>query len=448
MIKRVDNESELKFIWRLGQSKDKGELDMSWDEIADIINEEFRDNVNDYRSSSSYRKKYQSALEFVNGGVLSLNSKSSIAPDIIIMNETKLDMNKDGSYSSKKDIEMTDEQSKDPSYVLEAHGFDPLSWNIVSMSNTSRESYNRQEDKIVTLYTSRITVKPISEDFSYKLMADWFEKLDRNYEVPELKDRSFHLVGDKMLLINIADLHLNLQSTLLSANIEYDSDIAEELFFKVIEDVITRTMNYNFKEIIFCIGGDMLNGDNLSGSTTKGTPQNSDTHFYDAYERLCNMTVKAVDILRNYAEKVNVILVPGNHDEVTGFKLAKYVEAWFRRDAEVVVDSTPLPRKYKVFGKTLLCFTHNGDVKKLPSIVANEAREYWSTINNTEVFLQHLHSEQVLLEEHNMRIQRMPTISANSKWSNDCGYGAKRQCKTFILDIDDGITDILYTPIN
>ena len=138
------------------------------------------------------------------------------------------------------------------------------------------------------------------------------------------------------------------------------------------------------------------------------------------------MTVKAIDILKEKS-MVKIIYVPGNHDEVTGFKLAKFVDAWFRIDDRVIVDYKPLPRKYMVFGKTLLCFSHNGDIKKIPALISNEARKYWSSVDTVEVFLQHLHTEQVLLEENNIRIQRLPTISANSKWSIDKGYSSKRQ---------------------
>ena len=46
-----------------------------------------------------------------------------------------------------------------------------------------------------------------------------------------------------------------------------------------------------------------------------------------------------------------------------------------------------------------------------------------------------------------MRIQRLPTISAKSNWAVDKGFGSKRQCKTFIYDKEDGLTDVLYTSI-
>lgn len=356
-------------------------------------------------------------------------------------------LNRDGSYSSTRLIELNTLELKDPDVVLRAHGFDPEAWEIVSAKNNLRETGKR------SLYASYVTARPRKSDgdIPFSKIKEQFDSLDRHYHGPSKEEKDIfsvntkkNSIGGKMLLLNIADLHMNLQSTLLSTGNEYNCDIAERLFFNVITDVLKRCDIYSFEKIIFCIGGDMLNGDGLSGSTTKGTPQESDTHYYDAYERLCSMTVKAIDVLKDYAE-VEVIYVPGNHDEQTGFKLAMFVDAWFRNDNSVHVDYSPLPRKYTVFGSTLLCFTHDGNMKTLPALIADEAREYWSNVKMTEVFLQHLHSEQILLEENNLRIQRLPTISAKSKWANDSGFNSKRQCKSFVFDKDDGLTDVIYT---
>jgi hypothetical protein len=192
----------------------------------------------------------------------------------------------------------------------------------------------------------------------------------------------------------------------------------------------------------------MLNADNLNNTTTKGTPQSCDIHLFDAYERLSAMTIKAIDILLDKVKApIEVIYIPSNHDLTSGFKLAKYIQAWFRNDSRVSVDYSPFPRKYVVFGKTLFVFAHDENVKNLPRIIADEARQYWSFIETTEVFLQHLHSEQILLEANNMRIQRLPTISARGEWTVSKGYGSKRQCKSFIFDLEDGMTDVIYTPI-
>lgn len=359
---------------------------------------------------------------------------------------SEVSINKDGTYSSNKLLAMNEAESKDPDFILKSHGFDTASWKLISARNNIRQVISKS-DGVVTLYASYITVRPLSDDeISLEKIEEFFNRLDRKYSLPVIKTNNDYLNGDKLLLIDIADLHMNLQASMFTTGNEYNCDIAEKLYFYVIEDILTRTSNYKFKEIIFTIGGDMLTLDNITGTTTKGTPQENDIHFYDVYERICAMTVKAIDILKDKC-KVNVIYVMGNHDEVTGFKLAKYIDAWFRDDDRVTVDYQPIARKYKQFGKTLLCFAHDGKVQKLPALIADEARQYWSDVDTVEVFLQHLHTEQVLMEDNNIRIQRLPTISARSKWSSDKGYKSKRQCKTFIFDIDDGLTDILYTPI-
>lgn len=68
-LKRNPNENEEQFIWRLGQAKDSGLLDMDWDEIADIVNTEFRNDESEYRSEAAYRKPYQQAKRFFSCGV-------------------------------------------------------------------------------------------------------------------------------------------------------------------------------------------------------------------------------------------------------------------------------------------------------------------------------------------------------------------------------------------
>lgn len=41
-LERLKDENEERFLWRIGQAKDNGTLDLSWAEIADVINKEFR----------------------------------------------------------------------------------------------------------------------------------------------------------------------------------------------------------------------------------------------------------------------------------------------------------------------------------------------------------------------------------------------------------------------
>lgn len=422
--------------------KQNGVLDLDWSEIREKYDIKLNSDTIRKANGSVFGGSFRTAY-FKNKSVSSSTSDIEKAKSSY---KSEQSINKDGTYTSDKLISIKEDELKNPISLLKAHGFDIREWELVSARNNIWNVYSKQ-DGIQELYSSKIVVKPKEQTIDYDRINEWFDKLDRKYSLPVIKTFDEFLKGNKCLLIDIADLHLNLQATMFSTGNEYNCEIAEKLFFYVISDILSRVEKYQFNKIIFCIGGDMLNGDNISGSTTKGTPQDSDLLYFDAVEKLYAMTIRAIDTLKQKAP-VNVIYISGNHDKLSGYKLAKFIDAWFRHDNNVIVDYSPLPRKYVKFGRTLFVFAHDGNVKTLPRLIADEAREYWSDINTTEVFLQHLHTEQVLTEEYNMRIQRLPTISAKSDWSVNKGFGSKRQCKTFIFDIEDGLTDVLYTPIN
>lgn len=421
--------------------KQDGSVDLDWSEITQKygikLNPDSVRKANGTPFGGSFRSAY-----FKN------KSMSSSAKDIEKAKsayKSEQSINKDGTYTSNKLIAITENELKNHGTLLKAHGFDINEWELVSSKSNIWNVYSKQ-DGIQELYSSKIVARPKKQDIDYTRINEWFDRLDRKYSLPVIKTSDEYLNGNKCLLVDIADLHLNLQASMFSTGNEYNCEIAEKLFFYVISDILSRVERYKFNKIIFCIGGDMLNGDNLSGSTTKGTPQDSDLLYFDAVEKLYAMTIKAVDILKQKAP-VDVIYISGNHDKLSAYKLAKFINAWYRNDKNVTVDYSPLPRKYVKFGKTLFAFAHDGNIKTLPRLIADEAREYWSSIDTTEVFLQHLHTEQVLTEEYNMRIQRLPTISAKSDWTVNKGFVSKRQCKTFVFDIEDGLTDVLYTPI-
>lgn len=353
-------------------------------------------------------------------------------------------MNSDGSESSEAKFEIEDEDKlHDTDYLLKLHGYDPRKFTLISAKNSR---WTNSSDGRPPMYSSKISVKPKPPEPTQEDLDEWFAKLDRTYSKPTCKKIDNWGEGDKLLILPISDLHFNLQATLFSSGNEYNCDIAEKVFLHIIRDVLDETERYDFKKIIFTIGGDQLNSDNVSGTTTKGTPQDNDKLYFDACEQMYAMTIKAVDILAEKAP-VSVIYIPSNHDKQSGFGLAKYVDAWFRNDSRVEVDYSPLPRKYSLFGKTLFCFTHNADVKRLQKLIPDEARDLWAQANFTEVLLQHLHTEVLLMEEYSMRISRLPSPAAKSVWTNDSAYGSRRQCKSFVYDHEYGLRNVIYTVV-
>lgn len=91
----LSNENEEKYIWRLGQAKDSGELDMSWDEIADVINKELGNEDKPF-SESAFRKPYQQVKRFFEAGVFNELSEDKYLKE--------LQLQKDAVYKEKRKL--------------------------------------------------------------------------------------------------------------------------------------------------------------------------------------------------------------------------------------------------------------------------------------------------------------------------------------------------------
>lgn len=70
-LKVKPGETESAYIWRLGQAKDSGSIDIDWSGIAELVNSAFRADESEYRTEAAYRKPYQMAKKFYEDGVFS-----------------------------------------------------------------------------------------------------------------------------------------------------------------------------------------------------------------------------------------------------------------------------------------------------------------------------------------------------------------------------------------
>lgn len=65
-LKKKSDENDIQYIWRTGQMKDNGQIDMTWSELSDIWNVELFDDESEYLKESALRKKYQNWKIFWN----------------------------------------------------------------------------------------------------------------------------------------------------------------------------------------------------------------------------------------------------------------------------------------------------------------------------------------------------------------------------------------------
>lgn len=63
ILKVLPNETEDECLFRIGEAKRDGLLDLTWTQIADFFNKTFRENDTEYRTESSYRKKFKNYID-------------------------------------------------------------------------------------------------------------------------------------------------------------------------------------------------------------------------------------------------------------------------------------------------------------------------------------------------------------------------------------------------
>jgi predicted phosphodiesterase len=334
---------------------------------------------------------------------------------------------------------MSEEQLKDVNYILKAHGFDPKVWELTSAKNNIWNVYSKQ-DGISTLYSSKITVKPTTS-ISLELVEDFYKDLCDNYNPPTRKYVHKESSGI-MLEVPIFDLHYSKLALSDEVGEDYNSEIAKECFNQVIDEVIEEVKNKNIEKIIFPIGNDFFNNDNVGGSTTGGTPQDNDCKFSKMFKDGCLLLIDGISKLSDIAP-VEVFCVNGNHDFMTSYHATMTIWAFFHNDEKVNVDISISPRKYVEFGKCLIGYSH-GDKEKarIDGIMQVEARESWGRTLFREWHLGHLHSEHTT-EKNGIIIRNLSSVTGTDAWHYQSGYvGAIKKCQCFLWDKESGLKSI------
>jgi len=341
----------------------------------------------------------------------------------------------DGSYKSDKLLKMNEEQSKDVCYLLEAHGFDSGFWQVVSARNNIWNVYSKQ-DGVQQLYSSKITVKPIVPEFKEEWIQNTIDRIDFN----KIKTNKVeHDVSENGVTveINFCDVHIGKYITALVAMGNYNADIATQKFIKAIIKGISNTSHYNIKKIVFIVGQDYINFDNLQGTTTKGTRQDMNEFYQSVYEKAYDVLIEAVETLKMVAP-VEVIYVKGNHDKMTTYTMLSGLDKIYAKDENVSVDYSMRQRKYRTYGDTLVGYGHGEEEKsRIFDCMQSDEKHNWGKTYKY-FHLSHKHSES-RKEKAGVIYNWLGALSESCKWTWESGFvGAEKKGHVFVYDDNEG----------
>lgn len=260
MFNRLENENESNYLWRLGQAKDNGLVEYSWDDIADIMNKEFRDDVSEYRSEAAYRKPYQQAKRFYESGVFKDFSQEQYIEEL---------------REAKQEVRKAKQQLFD----------ERTAYNKSLREQARRESMFDIVKRAIEEY------RPIRFD----------------YQPPTARK------GDNDLIIHLTDIHcgVNINSPMN----QFNTEILKERLQKYLNEIIEIQRMYQSENAYLILGGD-----NISGIIHLNARIEAKENIITQIMVVTDLISDFIYELSKVFNKVEVHTTAGNHSRSTASK--------------------------------------------------------------------------------------------------------------------------------
>jgi hypothetical protein len=325
--------------------------------------------------------------------------------------------------------------------VEEMFDVDTSHWQCTEFTCSNWDTANK------TNYAVRAKFKPRANIINYEEILTKF-KADVEGYIPKHVIKPIKIkTNDNLLEICMFDIHLGKLGWGKEVGEDYDHKIATQRFINSIQDHINSNLVFGFERILFTVGNDFFNFDTITGTTTGGTPQSNDLRWQKVFDVGCNLLVEGINLMAKYAP-VEVLYVPGNHDQTTSFYATMYLDAWFKGSDRVTIDISPMTRKYRQWGNCLLGFTHGDKEKRrIEGLMPIEVSELWGKTKFREWHIGHLHSEHVR-EINGVIIRNISSLTGSDTWHYETGFvGAIKKTPSFLWNRNDGLLNIRHSVI-
>jgi hypothetical protein len=259
------------------------------------------------------------------------------------------------------------------------------------------------------------------------------------------RDHVASTTRNKLLEIDLFDIHFGKLAHREEVGEDYDLNIAVERFKAAVASLLGRVNLSTVERIMFPVGQDLINVDNLQGTTTGGTPQDTDSRFHKIVKTVKRVLIETIDHLSKIAP-VDVVISVGNHDEQTSFMIGEMLEAYYHTSETVNIFNDASLRKYYQFGKVGIMLTHGNKEKwaMLGMIFAAENPKLWAATEFRYIKIGHFHHNKKETTLHTQEfqgftVQICPSLSGSDAWHRGKGFQSLKQAKASLYDREEGL---------
>lgn len=280
ILQKLVSENESEYIWRIGQAKDSGVLDKTWEELTPILNAQCGIDEADYRGESAWRKRYR-VMQQAWDDVFSKQQFSETR-----MTEIEDQINK--LFKAKKQVQ---DQRREFRKLL-----------------TVDARFDNLTDKLIESVNHLCKIKPL-------VFEDYVLNTTDNEAVITWADWHYGMVTD-----NIWN--------------KYNTDICRQRVATFVSKAIKHIQKHNIKTLHI-----MLLGDAAHGSIHTGCRVASEEDACDQLMQSSEIMAEAINELSSYVPEVNVYATYGNHlrtiqnknDSVHSDNMEKIIPWWLEQ---------------------------------------------------------------------------------------------------------------------
>ena len=260
ILRRLDGETENQTLWRIGKAKADGLLgDITWVEVAEFFNKEFRDDEAQYYDSSAYRKRYKNFSDAYE----ELFSKENFT------NEEMMTIAEHKRELEKAKIKLRDER---------------IDYQKSLREDARRESFIELVERVMAT-----NIVP----FDYKPSPI----IDSNED----------------MIVCLSDLHAGIE--VQNWWNTYDTKILRARLHKYLDEINEIQKLHQCK-----VCNVVLGGDNISGIIHQNLRLQNNENVIEQLKIAVEHIGQFIHILQDWFEEVNVYSVSGNHSRISANK--------------------------------------------------------------------------------------------------------------------------------
>jgi hypothetical protein len=247
---------------------------------------------------------------------------------------------------------------------------------------------------------------------------------------------------EAMLVLPKQDAHFNRADFNGNNNIHARFEIVKQ---ETINILLEASALHKLDKITYIVGSDQFNSE-WTSATTAGTPQENILSYQEAFKLVCDHEVSIIENLVANCANVEILFVPGNHDEHVGWHLINWLKCYYRSNKYITItEGNPeSPRRYERYGNSAVMYDHGAllNGKDLAQRFPIEFKREWSLCDNYYIFSGDKHHE-LSLDVHGVKYYRVPALTmTKSKWEHKKGYVTKGEMQAFLIKKDKGLTNM------